>query len=915
MKEIKNNGYSSNNRIVKIFISSTFREMTRERDDIQQIVFSKIRFWAKKLGVLVIPIDLRWGISEEDIESGKLAAQCESAVLECYPYFLTILGNTYGTDNPKVLGVIGENYKGKSVTDFEITKGIIEGNNKRALIYDISYSNYKEKFRKKLKLKRLKNKLKAEYQVISVNERQRLLTLIVNDIKSMINKDYLNNHYHLNVDKDNFLTISCFYSQYYNRFFNKKYFESYCEELGKVNIIISNEKDTARIFAYNHAFCYEHDDIIVIHDCAISTYAKTEEAVLLHIAESIAKAGGKKFFSSGDIKSDIVSQLADAEKPVRIYVFSLEMYDRKYADDLVRFLTTLVNNNVFVYLTYYEGITFFDKKVKNINVRGLSHEEIRKFAYSFMREYKKDNNEQFTKKIVDQFACAKCTDLSFMQLLTNELVLRGCPSNQIVGVIKEYIQKNELADLLVSIIDRLINVMQDKGSIVIAIISLIYASDEYITEEDIFEILNDDGFKHEDIEECLTMLGELLIVSEDRYLFRYSAIGKACRNIGLHDNYYAEKYIRALEEKRCDKHIINELLHNYSIERSLEYFRNAHVLNVAIKECPEKFYNIVRQCPEKDKYLSCLFGELINAGNFVEAGYVAEAALYLGEYAVAKNQFEELIKKDTDKKQLHWEIRLAYLLRETGAYNEAIRLLKSIQIGDISSDNKIRIYDYLSYCYGKIGDRINSRDYAKAAIALREDYPEKYEMDMPVSLNSLAYGYYVEENYEEAKGLYLKACEIRIKYYGANHPRVANNLNNFALCLFRQGNRIEAEKLFEKAHNILLCTVGETHYFSLMAELNLLMCKIYEKDSDDNENLYKRICKINEYLENMSVGKDYIINARVIKGISLLQAGLKNEAKICFYEAAEYYKDAIGKDTYEYKTVKKLLSEAGGDCL
>lgn len=144
-------------RIVRIFISSTFREMISERDEIQQLVFTKIRFWARKLGVLVLPIDLCWGITERDILEGKLAKQCEEAIRFCEPYFIALLGNTYGTDSKEVLGNVDKRYYGKSITDYEITKGIIETQNTRALVYNISYSQTRENIIKKIKLKQLKN--------------------------------------------------------------------------------------------------------------------------------------------------------------------------------------------------------------------------------------------------------------------------------------------------------------------------------------------------------------------------------------------------------------------------------------------------------------------------------------------------------------------------------------------------------------------------------------------------------------------------------------------------------------------------------------------------------------------------------------------------------------------------------------
>ena len=203
MTELKNN-------TIKIFISSTFREMISERDAIQQIVFTKIRFWGKKLGINIIPIDLRWGITESDILEGKLAAQCEDAINECWPYFIAVLGNTYGTDNPKVLGKVEKKYRGKSITDYEITKGVLESNNTHALIYNVHYSNTKEQLLKKRKLKKLKNSINQTTKMIEINLQDRLILTMINDIKRVISNSFQQSLAHDKLEKDTFFQKNVF---------------------------------------------------------------------------------------------------------------------------------------------------------------------------------------------------------------------------------------------------------------------------------------------------------------------------------------------------------------------------------------------------------------------------------------------------------------------------------------------------------------------------------------------------------------------------------------------------------------------------------------------------------------------------------------------------------------------------------
>ena len=59
------------NRVARVFVSSTFLDMKEERDHLGEVVFPRIKAYCKQRGVEFVPIDLRWGITEKQAENGK----------------------------------------------------------------------------------------------------------------------------------------------------------------------------------------------------------------------------------------------------------------------------------------------------------------------------------------------------------------------------------------------------------------------------------------------------------------------------------------------------------------------------------------------------------------------------------------------------------------------------------------------------------------------------------------------------------------------------------------------------------------------------------------------------------------------------------------------------------------------------
>jgi len=78
---------SSQSRTVRVFLSSTFRDFVEERDLLVKKVFPELRRRCRERQVELIDVDLRWGITEEDAQQGRVLPICLAEIDRARPYF------------------------------------------------------------------------------------------------------------------------------------------------------------------------------------------------------------------------------------------------------------------------------------------------------------------------------------------------------------------------------------------------------------------------------------------------------------------------------------------------------------------------------------------------------------------------------------------------------------------------------------------------------------------------------------------------------------------------------------------------------------------------------------------------------------------------------------------------------------
>ncbi|XP_064618005.1 telomerase protein component 1-like [Liolophura sinensis] len=119
-------------KTIRLFVSSTFKDMNSEREHLVKQIFPQLRQWCEGRKLRLIECDLRWGIPK-DSDTSKTLIGCLSQIDRCReenecPYFLCMLSERYGwcPQPTEVPDHIKTRYKwmpGISVTSLEILTG------------------------------------------------------------------------------------------------------------------------------------------------------------------------------------------------------------------------------------------------------------------------------------------------------------------------------------------------------------------------------------------------------------------------------------------------------------------------------------------------------------------------------------------------------------------------------------------------------------------------------------------------------------------------------------------------------------------------------------------------------------------------------------------------------------------------
>ncbi len=100
-------------RTLRVFISSTFKDMHGERDLLTRFVFPELRARAHSRQIHIYEVDLRWGVTENDARSNKALEICLEEISKSQ-YFIGLLSQRYGW--------VQEEYQVSDIPEFDWLK-------------------------------------------------------------------------------------------------------------------------------------------------------------------------------------------------------------------------------------------------------------------------------------------------------------------------------------------------------------------------------------------------------------------------------------------------------------------------------------------------------------------------------------------------------------------------------------------------------------------------------------------------------------------------------------------------------------------------------------------------------------------------------------------------------------------------
>ncbi|MBK7381973.1 MAG: tetratricopeptide repeat protein [Flavobacteriales bacterium] len=172
-------------RRIRVFVSSTFKDMVEDRDALMTHTWKAVRRICKERHVEFNEVDLRWGVSEEQSARKETLKRCLDAIDDCRPYFIGLLGERYGwvpDDAARTPDLLEEQHwlagmRDRSATELEMLHGVLNEPEraKRAFFYirDEGYARQKgaDHLAEDDAAKALQDSLKKRIQLLADAER------------------------------------------------------------------------------------------------------------------------------------------------------------------------------------------------------------------------------------------------------------------------------------------------------------------------------------------------------------------------------------------------------------------------------------------------------------------------------------------------------------------------------------------------------------------------------------------------------------------------------------------------------------------------------------------------------------------------------------------------------------------------
>ena len=930
-------------RNIRLFISSTFRDMNEEREILMKTIMPEVREFAAERGVTISEVDLRWGITEEQSAQGDTINICLSEIDRCQPYFLCMLGERYGWSQPedhsdKLLYKTFDEalfsfpwidqYRDRSITELEIRHAAL---NHQELYYlpevhfyfrNESFSNSKENYFKsenepsKLRLDSLKEEIKnSRFLVDNYNHPNHLGQLVKQHLISMIDEKFPLSTKPTPLQKDR-LVHQAFAElrsrvyvggEKYQRIINEHLRDGfdYIYSISNLKIdpiIITGESGSGKSALISNWITEIQQkctpQCVISHFIGCTSDSTNLGSMIRRIILEIVD-----YYSLPDPTlptnlSALIGELANwlsvagSRGGLILVLDAIDQLDNTDDHNLswlpplppnVALITSTIDSNLanIIDSRFQKGIK---EKWKVICVNPLTDNDIREFVYLYMKQFCKSLTSTQLTKILS-YPQAK-TPL-FLKTLLDELRIFGS-FEQLNNRIEYYLSSPNIPALINLVFERIEHDLsglivagaQQSENIVGICLSLIYCSRRGLLESEISEMLS---LSPLDWTRVYLALKEFLVNKSGVLTFGHEFVRKTI----------AARYLPNI---RLQRDIRSRYLIRYFNQKS----------KVDSRVCEELPYQVLQTEGNNLTIISDVkyFVPLYSPEFKFDLYYYWACTNQPNKLEIFRRQFEYSLQLNEKIDYISCYTKVGKFLEDIAAYDLAIEYYsKALQ----QSPPQIKQADQfgnIAYVYCLQGKFTDSILYYEKAIRIfnsmnaRESGDKDLIQQLAQAVNGMAMSYRKGGDLKKAEPLYKEALAIRLTIFGDDSEDVAQSYNSLG-CLYHNLNSFKlSEENFNRAMNIRERIHGLRHplvALTLNNKASLLMdCGRFS----EAKPLLIRSLKINEEIHGEN-HPDYAQCLNILAGLYLEEGNYEESLKL-FHKALSIKKNIHGENHPEY---------------
>lgn len=834
-------------RNIRIFISSTFEDMKAERDYLITKIFPRLAAEATKRNVTLIPLDLRWGILEEESQSGKVIEICLQEIEQSRPFFIGLLGNRYGWCPPKEELLKNTNLQerygwietdisqGLSVTEIEIQYGVLRNPEQIDAFFYIRNDGQTEK-ENPAKLQRLKSEIRNDgrYPVSEYRSPEELGAKVEKAFMQLLDERFPNRPLS-NLEKERLAQLAFLHSRcetYIPQAEALTALNNFLQEDGAHNLVVTGESGMGKsslIANWLGPLLHDKHWKVIYHFTGNGNAVENHLHIIQRLCDEIRDlyhlSPDEAFADNGAKPEDRLQaayNMIAMKGPLLIVLDGINQLAEEGNAKQLLWLPPATKNVKYVFSTLPDDKTmevFANRKYPVFHLQPMQEEQQRELVGLYLKHYGKKLTAKQVNRIIRN---PHSRNTLLLRTLLDELIVFGNYA-QLDNRIDYYLQTDSTEDFFQRVLQR----FEDDFTApqVRNILSLIAFSRSGLSEQEIMDIT---GIRPYHWSQFYCAFRVHLTQRNGLQTFSHRNMARAVQTRYAKQATNAKQKIVQYFKQRQSERAWDELPHQYyelkEPEALYHFLLNLKVNNYLFPKDPYELGKYWRMLLETDKerftpeaYLHIPGNENIRAVCYTYLGSLFSNQLPIPRLALLfQQQALDLYKSVGGRNNytlslLNKYMGKAYTVLED--YDKALHHnLMALELLDTSN----RKDKHSSECYNNIGTTYTAQgkydktlEYLQQSLDINREINGEEHPGTALCYSNIGDVYYKMRQYRQSLEYHEKALEINKLTLGETSVEVANCHNNIGTIYNALGQYTQALELYTRTLHIYTALFGE----------------------------------------------------------------------------------------------------------